>query len=146
MAVDGIQQAVDDFWEVFPAYWHRVRGYIRQVALEGVGISVEQFHILRHVSQGRDTVSQLADVKRISRPAISQAVQALVDKGLILRSRHSRDRRRIQLSLTRAGEDLLGSIFDQTRAWMKESFSKLPAADLEAISGALAALKKIQES
>jgi DNA-binding MarR family transcriptional regulator len=140
-----VQQTVDDFWDAFPTYWHSVRAYIRQAVEETGEISVEQFHILRHIRQGRTSASQLAEVKRISRPAISQAVQALAEKGLVARSQDRDDRRRVSLSLTPAGEQLLNIVFDRTNCWMKSNFSELGKQELITIRLALASLKKITQ-
>jgi ABC-type transport system involved in cytochrome bd biosynthesis fused ATPase/permease subunit len=63
--------------------WHRVRSHIHTIAIQDYDISVEQFHILRHIGKGVDSLSELATIKHISRPAISQAVNGLVEKGLV---------------------------------------------------------------
>ena len=50
---DDLHQAVETFWETFPPFWQRIRAHIRQVATEQFEISVEQFHILRHIRRGQ---------------------------------------------------------------------------------------------
>jgi DNA-binding MarR family transcriptional regulator len=144
--MDAVQQAVDGFWETIPAFWAGVRAHIRQVAVEGGEISVEQFHIMRHIRQGLTSVSQLAEVKRISRPAISQGVNSLVEKGFIDRQHPTRDRRKIELTLTAAGNRLLDAIFEDTRRWMRELFSSLDQKQLDGLIQAFTALKNIPSS
>ena len=90
------QKAIDRFWETIPPVWNQVRNNLRSIAAEKFEISVEQFHILRHIRKGITSVSELADVKQISRPAISQAVDVLVEKGLISRQQDADDRRFVQ--------------------------------------------------
>ena len=68
------QIAMDRIWETIPPFWGLVRNNLRSIASEKFEISVEQFHILRYIRRGLTSVSELAEVKRISRPAISQAV------------------------------------------------------------------------
>lgn len=139
-----LRHAVEAFWETFPLFWHRVRAHIRQAAAEQFEITVEQFHILRHIRGGQCTVSDLAEAKNISRPATSQAVDMLVNKGLIVRAPDARDRRQIQLSLTDSGDALLDAIFEDTRQWMMQTLSPLSDEELQDLGQAMESLKKIQ--
>lgn len=138
------EQAVDGFWETVPPLWNFVRSYIRKTATGTFDITVEQFHVLRFVRKGMSS-SELAAAKNISRPAISQAVDVLVKKGLLIRSQRTADRRYVELTLTKEGNALLDSVFKETRGWMKERMNKLSSAELDAIAKAMTALKKILE-
>jgi len=139
---ETLRIAVETFWETFPPFWHRIRAHIRQVATEKLDISVEQFHILRHIRQGRCSVSELAEAKNISRPAISQAVDALVHKGFIARTVDTRDRRHVQLALTESGNALLDAVFGETRQWMMQILSPLSEKELGDMTRAMDSLKK----
>jgi len=138
-------QAIDRFWETIPSLWGMIRTHIRAEATKKFDISVEQFHILRHVRRGTGSVSELATAKNISRPAISQAVEVLVKKGLLTRVQSTQDRRFIELTLTDAGNKLLDTVFQETRAWMKERMSPLSLDELEIVAKAMGALKKMLE-
>jgi DNA-binding MarR family transcriptional regulator len=140
---ETIRLAVDAFWETIPSCWHHVRAHIRQLAVEQFGITVEQFHILRHIRKGQGSVSELAEAKQISRAAISQAVELLVVKGLVLRTTDRQDRRHVQLDLTPAGDALLDAIFDDTRRWMAGAFAHLSAAELDDFQRGMRALQKV---
>lgn len=144
--MDTLRQTVETFWETFPPFWHGIRAHIRQVAAEQFEISVEQFHILRHIRRGESSVSELAEAKNISRPAISQAVDTLVNKGLITRARDSHDRRYIHLSLTEAGDALLDAIFEDTRQWMMQTLSPLSEEDLQALIQGMNSLRSCLKS
>ncbi|MBK8050778.1 MAG: MarR family transcriptional regulator [Anaerolineales bacterium] len=124
------QALVDRFWEVIPPVWNEVRSHVRAIAVEEFGITIEQFHILRHIRKGIDSMSELADAKQISRPAISQAVDLLVDKGLIIRQQNPTDRRYVNLSLSPSGDELINAIFKQNRAWMIDRFAALSDAEV----------------
>ena len=141
---DLIGQTIDRFWETIPPFWHRVRGHIRQLAAEQFDISVEQFHILRNIRRGRGSVSELAEAKNISRPAISQGVDVLVHKGLVARTPNAQDRRQIQLTLTDSGNALLDAIFNNTRQWMMQVLSPLSNEELQTLVYAMESLRKIQ--
>ena len=136
-------QAIDRFWETIPPLWGTIRTHIRAEATRKFDISVEQFHILRHVRRGIGSISELAAAKNISRPAISQAVEMLVKKGLLTRVQSSQDRRFVELTLTDAGNSLLDTVFQDTREWMKKRMSSLSTDELETITKAMAALKRM---
>jgi DNA-binding MarR family transcriptional regulator len=133
---------IDEFWETFPSIWHGIRARIREVAVEEFDITVEQFHILRRIHKGRDSVSKLAEAKHISRPAISRAVDVMANKGLVARNRDSHDRRNVKLTLTEEGSTLLEAIFGKNRAWMASKLSTLEEAEIKTIRGAMTALSK----
>jgi DNA-binding MarR family transcriptional regulator len=139
---DSIPRLIDKFWETIPPTWRRVRNNTRSIASEHFGITVEQFHILRHVRKGCKLMSELADILQISRPAISQAVEALVSKGLLSRTQDTQDRRYMRLELTPAGNDLLNAIFQKNRTWMAEKFSNLTPQEINLLLQALDIVQK----
>ena len=138
-------QAIDRFWETVPPLWNTVRSHIRTVATAKFDITVEQFHILRFVRRGTASMSELATAKNISRPAMSQAVEILVKKGLLTRVQSTQDRRYVDLALTGAGNQLLDTVFQETRVWMKERMHGLTVAELETIGREMEAMKKMLE-
>lgn len=145
-STEMIQQTIDRFWESLPPTWSRVREHLRLVVSANCDITVEQFHVLRHIWKGSHTISDLATAKQISRPAISQAVEVLVEKGLITRRQSRADRRYVELELTDIGLALLNQIFVLNRAWMVEKMSVLTAGEAESIQSGLAALRKAFDS
>jgi DNA-binding MarR family transcriptional regulator len=138
-------QAIDRFWETIPPLWNYLRSHIRTTATSNFDITVEQFHVLRHVRRGIASMSDLADAKNISRPAISQAVDVLVNKGLLTRAQSTQDRRYVELALTDAGNHLLDTVFQETREWMKDRMRALSANELETIVKAMEIMKKMLE-
>jgi DNA-binding MarR family transcriptional regulator len=137
------EQAIDRFWEAVPPVWNMVRSHIRAMATVNFDITVEQFHVLRYVRRGPGSMSELATAKNISRPAISQAVEMLVRKGLLTRVQSSQDRRYVELTLTEAGSNLLDTVFKETRKWMKERMHGLTEDDLEIMIQAMDIMKKM---
>ena len=137
------ERAIDRFWETVPPVWNSVRSHIRAAATANFDITVEQFHVLRYVRRGTDSVSELATAKNISRPAISQAVEVLVKKGLLTRVQSKEDRRCVELVLTEAGNDLLDTVFKETRDWMKKRMQGLSPDELETIVKSMEIMKKM---
>jgi DNA-binding MarR family transcriptional regulator len=139
---EAIHSSIDKFWDVIPPVWREVRKYIHDQAVESYQITLAQFHILRHIRHGRDSVSELAKTGKISRPAISRAVDVLVNKGLVARSQNPEDRRNVQLSLTEDGQELIDELFSKTHRWMSEKLTMLTENELKSILRAGDALKK----
>ena len=93
----SLQQTVDRLLETLPPVWDRIRSNLRSAATEKFGITLEQFHVLRHIRRGFQSVGDLAARKQISRSAVSQSVEVLVAKGLVTRRQESEDRRCVLL-------------------------------------------------
>lgn len=138
-----VNKTIDRFWETIPPLWGCIRGNVRGIAMEYFNLTVEQFHIMRHIRKGSHSVSELATDQQISRPAISQAVDLLVGKGLVTRCEQKKDRRYVQLELTENGNAMLNAIFEKNRVWMMEKMSGLNPEELSNISQALETLKEI---
>lgn len=136
--------AIDCFWETVPPLWNIVRSHIRAMAMTKFDITVDQFHVLRHVRRGI-SMSELATARNISRPAISQAVDILVHKGLLTRVQSTQDRRYVELTLTDEGNRLLDTLFKETREWMKERMRVLSSKEVETIAEAMQIMRKIIE-
>jgi DNA-binding MarR family transcriptional regulator len=143
LSLDVLRHVVDAFWETYPLLWRMITAHIREVAVEQFNISVDQFHVLRLIRRGRNSVSELAEVRDISRPAVSQSVDLLVNRGLIFRTIDIQDRRHINLGLTADGNALLDAIFNDTRQWMVEKFAKLNPDEIEAFTISMDSFKKI---
>lgn len=143
LPVDELRKAaVEKFWESFPPFWQEVRLHIRQVAAESFSLSFEQFHLLRHIHRGLNSNSELAAALHISRPGASQAIDALVSKGLIQRNPDAKDRRYVRLELTPSGVALIEAVFNENRQWMMKRWSLLSAAELTTLLQALETLRK----
>jgi DNA-binding MarR family transcriptional regulator len=141
--VQVLEQTLDKFWESVPPLWSHIRAHIRAMATENFDISVEQFHILRFIRRGHCSVSELADARNISRPAVSQGVDALVNKGLVTRTQSKEDRRYVELELTPDGDALLDSVFQNTREWMRTGLEKLSQEELGLAIRGMEVLKKM---
>ena len=136
------QQVIDRYWETIPRVSNSVRVHIHRIVSENFEISAEQFHILRHIRKGNSSVSELAAIRQISRSAISQAVDLLVEKGLIARRENVEDRRYVDLELTTAGDELLNAMIKKNRAWMMERLATLDSEEISSVMRGLELLKK----
>jgi DNA-binding MarR family transcriptional regulator len=137
-----VNHVVERFWGAFPPVWHSVRSHIHKQAVEDFNITVAQFQILWHIHRGKGSVSDLARVGHISRPATSRMVDVLVNKKLVSRAQDPIDRRHVQLTLTDAGETLLDKLYGNTHSWIAEKLVGLDIKELETILRGLEALER----
>jgi DNA-binding MarR family transcriptional regulator len=91
------------------------------------------------------SLRELAELERISPPALSGHVDRLERAGLVERARATTDRRRVGLLVTPVGERLLRRIRARRTTWLAERLERLEADELETISAALPALRRLVE-
>jgi len=91
------------------------------------------------------TASELAERERISAPGMSGHVARLEKAGLVERTRAA-DRRRIGLTLTAAGEQVLVDVKRRRTAWLASHLKNLTSDERESIEAALPALEKLLEA
>jgi len=91
------------------------------------------------------TASELAERERISAPGMSGHIARLEAASLIERTRAT-DRRRIGLTLTASGEQVLEDVRRRRTAWLAEHLKGLTAEERDAIEAALPALEKLLEA
>lgn len=133
---------LDKFWEVVPPAWFQARAQIRGAAAEQFNLTVEQFQVLRRIRRGFDSVSAIAEDARTSRPAVSKAVDGLVNRGLVSRLTDPNDRRHIQLSLTEEGARVMNGIFGEANRWLEAKFARLTPDESAQVLDALDLLQK----
>ena len=75
-----------------------------EIALAEVGLSDAQYRMLGLLSRGTFSSSAAAALLSVSPPSITSIIEGLLERGLVERSSSVDDRRRVQLSLTEAGE------------------------------------------
>jgi hypothetical protein len=63
----------------------------------------------------------------------------------LTRVQSTQDRRFVELTLTEAGNNLLDTVFQETREWMKKRMNALSTEELTIIAKAMEALKKMLE-
>ncbi len=63
-----------------------------------------------HNNPGKDTAADIVELRNLPKGNVSQAVQSLFQKSLLVRAQDGLDRRRIHLSLTPAAEPIVQSM------------------------------------
>jgi DNA-binding MarR family transcriptional regulator len=89
-------------------------------------------------------VRELAELERVSAPAMSKAIDKLERTGLVTRERGS-DRRRVGIQLTAEGDRVLTSVRRRRTAWLAARLKALSPAELDAVDAALEPLSSLLE-
>ena len=89
-------------------------------------------------------VRELAELERVSAPAMSKAIDKLERAGLATRERGS-DRRRVGIQLTAEGDRVLTSVRRRRTAWLAARLKTLSPAELDAVDAALEPLSSLLE-
>jgi DNA-binding MarR family transcriptional regulator len=134
---------IDKFWESVPPAWRQTRNQIRIIAVEKFHMTEEQFQVLRRIRRGSGSVSALAEASQTSRSAVSKTVDAMVRRGLVIRSQDPNDRRNIPLALTDEGQRVMDSIFTEAEAWLSARFQRLSQEELETLLHGMETLRKV---
>jgi DNA-binding MarR family transcriptional regulator len=105
---------------------------------EALGVTGRQAVLLWLVREHPGlTLSELAELERISAPSLSAHVDRLERAGLLARVRSSDDRRRVGLELTADGSGLLRRVRRRRTTWLAR---RLDAEAIDRAIGPLAAL------
>ena len=137
--------AVDVANRLRPVLLHLNRHLRRE--LHGVGIGSSQVNLLSAIKGSPGIgVAELAQREGTSAPSISNHIDRLEAAGLVARARgDSADRRRVGLTVTPDGLKVLRTVRSRRTAWLAARLRDLPAEQLGAIDGAIAALSALVE-
>lgn len=94
---------------------------IREMLTES-GITEQQWRVLRVLSEsGPHDASKLADRACLLLPSLTRIVQSMLERGYILRSTDTTDRRRHMITITADGQAIIDKNLDKAIA-ISESF------------------------
>ena len=97
------------------ALWYQVT--VRMLQKSGPDLSSRQIAVLMTVytNDGPHTVRGLAAALRISKPAITRALDRLCEEGLLVRKTDDKDRRSVLIQMTDKGSTFLREFGDAIR-------------------------------
>jgi DNA-binding MarR family transcriptional regulator len=132
-----LEEVISRYWESLTPVVRKVHFHARDYAIQDFQITMEQFQVLRHIKRGVKSQAEIAEQLMVSRPAISQVIDLLVEKGLVTRVQSTSDRRYSVLELSLTGQELLTSIYNKNRQWMAEKMANLSDQDLQIVIQAI---------
>jgi len=114
-----LKQAIDQYWETVPFVWGLIHSHMRSIVMDRFDISIGQFYVYA-IFERAHLRRDIADARQISRPAISQEVDLLVEKGLITRQQEADDGALSTWHLLQRERFCSNKLFTLNRTWMKE--------------------------
>jgi DNA-binding MarR family transcriptional regulator len=107
-----------------------------------LGITGGQATLLWQVAENPGIgLRALAELEGIATPTVSGLIDRLQRAGLVTRERSQTDRRRIGLTITPAGSELLVAVRARRTVWLAERLERLQPAARAAIAAALEPLR-----
>lgn len=109
-----------------------------------VGVSAADALLLAEVRHRPGIgISELSVAEKVARSVMSERVKRLEAAGLLAADRASHeDRRRVGLSITEAGRELLAVITQERRQWVAGLLSMLSADERDCVRAAIEALER----
>ncbi len=130
-----------------------VRKVIRAIDLDSHriehrhGVTTPQLVVLGALrGQGSPSLGELARQVQLSPSTVVGIIDRLEDRALVQRSRDPVDRRRIQLTITEAGRNLLDAGPRSLQAALITRFERLPEADQQCMLAALGQLTDLMHA
>jgi DNA-binding MarR family transcriptional regulator len=128
--------------DTVPQIMRSIRSEMR--SHRGHDLSVPQFRTLTFVNRNPEgSLSELADHLGLTLPSVSKLVDGLVTQKLITRRESTADRRRLTLSLTKDGDDILRIARQATQDHLKDVLRELSADELSTILRAMTLLQPL---
>jgi DNA-binding MarR family transcriptional regulator len=115
-------EGAEAFIERFSAVKKRITALAAQ-AYAQAGVGALQAKLVRRIGRGITSQAELARVTDSDPPLVGRAIQTLISRGLVRRSRSVEDRREYVLALTPAGRRL----FDRVTALRDELGDRIVA-------------------
>lgn len=136
------EQCAEAVLEVTPIVIRVIRNKMRQN--RAPALTVPQFRTLAFVqSKEGVSLSQVAEFIGLTLPSTSTLVDGLVKRGLVTRETHPTDRRRLTLTVTPTGRQLMQAARKHTQEYLAEQLERMPEADQATITSAMALLKQV---
>jgi DNA-binding MarR family transcriptional regulator len=120
------------------AYGSAIRAELHAIGVED--LPRNGAFILSGIAAGDSVRGDLRVDLGVSKQAVSQLIDALVSRGLVVRGEDPEDRRRLTLSLTARGEEVQAAVVHAVEAVDTELQARVGAADVDAMRRALHAL------
>lgn len=132
------EQTAHELLAILPLLGRIVATAVQREA--GAEITMPQFRVLALLAAQPQTLSALARRRRVSLQSIGGLVQALVERGWIVRTPDPQDRRQHLLALSDAGHARYEQAQSQTVRTLRPLLASLSAEQLRAVRVALPAL------
>lgn len=138
MSVEERHQLAQQILEIFPLVMRSLAADMRQVSQL---YHTAHFHLLWALEHRSYTLSELAEMRSVSLPTISNSITILEDRGWVRRVRSGEDRRKVAVEMTEAGQEMLNHIRQHNVHRVAEVIANLTSDDEAKISEGLLILR-----
>jgi DNA-binding MarR family transcriptional regulator len=122
----------------------RLSRRLRQVRVDGLDLTPSQLSAMATLARADDQpIGALAAAESVAAPSMTRVVNALEERGLVVRAPDPADRRQSLVSLTTSGRDLLLLLRRRRSEWLAQRIAELDAADKEVLRRAVGILERI---
>ncbi|SER22446.1 MarR family winged helix-turn-helix transcriptional regulator [Microlunatus flavus] len=119
---------------------------LRQVRADAVELTPTQLSAMGVLARQDDQpIGALAAAEKVAAPSMTRTVNALEERGLVVRTPDPTDRRQSRVSLTPTGRDLLLANRRRRSEWLAQRIAELDPDDREVLRRAVGVLEKINE-
>ena len=109
-------------------------------------ISDSQLSVLFQLDKNGDSSpGQLAEHERVSPPSMNRTINGLEGAGLVTRSPSAQDARKVVVTLTAAGTDLIGETRRLRIAWFSQQLEALTSEERDALDAVAPVLRKLAD-
>ena len=110
------------------------------------GMGPSQFRLLEMLARQSCNMSEIAERQSVSMATMSNSVNTLVERGWILRTPVSYDRRMIKIELTQVGKQILNANQQRLENRVNQCLANLPPEDVDRLMDGLQILRQVLES
>jgi DNA-binding MarR family transcriptional regulator len=110
-------------------------------------LSASQFSALGSLFvEGPLTLSALSEQERVTPPSMTRTVHSLVDAGLVERSGAAGDARKVVLTATAAGLDLMRETRERREVWLAGRLGRLTPKQRQTLADATTIMRELANS
>lgn len=110
-------------------------------------MSAGQFSVLATLyREGPLTLRELSDLERVTPPSMTRTVNSLAEAGYVSRKGSDEDGRKVLLSATDAGGELVVATRRKRNAWLYHRLIELPAAERALLTQATTIIRELADS
>lgn len=119
---------------------------LRQVRADAVELTPTQLSAMGVLARHDDQpIGALAAAEKVAAPSMTRTVNALEERGLVVRAPDPNDRRQSRVSLTPAGRELLLANRRRRSEWLAQRIAELEPEDREVLRRAVGIFERITE-
>jgi DNA-binding MarR family transcriptional regulator len=124
------------------AYARSIRSQLRAIGIDD--LPKNGAFVLFRLYEGSEPREDLPAGLGVSKQAVSQVIDVLVNRGYVVRGADASDRRRITLELTERGHQVVAAVWRGTEAIDKQLATRVSPAEVAALRSGLMALADIK--